>query len=286
MIKQAVYNGFTFTNSQANLEGFVGAGTPEIRSSRENKAQQDGAVPTGYRYGARTFGWSGRLSSTTFALYRAHRIALMRALNMQNLPLEGADMVFTLLDGTTVLTLREVRLVANVLDFPEDEPSIVHNSYQLTFDSTFGFLEGDTVTGDQQVTNFDRGTVVPSPVPSPLNGIAVVSSGTDPLLIENEGSANAYPVLTITGPGTTFTVLNSTTGQSFTIAETLAAGETIVIDTWNKTVMKGTDSVLGSFVGSFFTIWPGQNSISFSVGSGSTTDTQLETVFKHTFLGI
>jgi len=285
MIDTIEYNGFTFDKNNANIQAVLGNGMPDIRATEEVKSQQDGGVPTGYRFGNRTFGWSGDIVDSTPANYLAERIALMGALSLQNQPVEGLTMTFNLITGD-IWVLREVRIVDANFDLPEGEPSRTWNSYQVTFRSTFPFFEGTEVTGNQQVTNIDRGTVVPSPVPSPLTGLAVVSSGTDPLLISNAGNANAYPIFTITGPGTTFTVSNSTTGEQFTIAATLAAGETIVIDTWNKTVLKGTDSILGSLTGYFFAIRPGSNTLTFSVSSGSDSNTKLQTVFKNTYLGI
>lgn len=285
MIDTIEYNGFTFTKNNANIQEFIGNGLPDIRSSEELKSQEDGGIPTGYRYSSRTFGWSGDVANTSLAAYMATRKSLFAALNMQNQPLEGLTMTFNLSNGD-VWTLREVRLMDANFDLREGEVSRTWNSYQVTFKATMPFYEGDETTGIQQVTNIDRGTVVPSPVPSPLTGTAVVTSSTDPLLLTNEGTANAYPVFTITGPGSTFTILNSTTGGSITINETLTAGETIIIDTWNKTIMKGTTSLIGSMSGYFFPLVTGTNQLSFSVASGSTSDTQLQTVFKDTYIGL
>ena len=285
MIDTIVYNGFTFTKNNANIQEFVGNGLPDIRSSEELKSQEDGGIPTGYRYSSRTFGWSGDVANTSLATYMATRNSLFAALNLQNQPREGLTMTFNLSTGV-IWTLREVRIVDANFDLREGEVSRTWNSYQVTFRATMPFYEGDETTGTQQVTDIDRGTVVPSPVPSPLTGTAVVTSGTDPLLLTNAGTANAYPVFTITGPGTTFTILNSTTGKSITISETLIAGESIVIDMWEKTIMKGTQSLIGLMSDYFFPLIPGTNQLSFSVASGNTTDTQLQTVFKDTYIGL
>lgn len=285
MIDTIVYNGFTFTKNNANIQEFVGNGLPDIRSSEELKSQEDGGIPTGYRYSSRTFGWSGDVANTSLATYMATRNSLFAALNLQNQPIEGLTMTFNLSTGD-IWTLREVRIVDANFDLREGEVSRTWNSYQVTFRATMPFYEGDETTGTQQVTDIDRGTVVPSPVPSPLTGTAVVTSGTDPLLLTNAGTANAYPVFTITGPGTTFTILNSTTGKSITISETLIAGESIVIDMWEKTIMKGTQSLIGLMSDYFFPLIPGTNQLSFSVASGNTTDTQLQTVFKDTYIGL
>ena len=286
MITQVEYNGFTFDNDEATIESLNGLGSPDVRISSAVKSQSDGAIPTGYRYGARTFGWSGRLSAATNALYQAKRQALLLALNMQGLPIEGADMAFTLLSGD-VWTLPDVRLSLKPdMSFPNEEPGIIWNSYALVFDSTFAFFEGLEADATQQVTSLDFGVVVPAPVAAPLTSTSTLSASTDPLILTNDGSANALPVITITGPGTNFTITNTTTGHSFTIEETLLVGETIVVDSKGITVTKGGSSVRGSFTGSWIYLQPGLNTLVFSVDSGSDSNTSARTVYKHTYLGV
>lgn len=285
MIDTIEYNGFTFDKTNANIQGVVGNGMPDIRATDDVKSQQDGGIATGYRFGNRTFGWSGDIVGSTPALYLAERIALMGAISLQNQPLEGLTMTFNLITGD-VWTLREVRVVDANFDLPEGEPSRTWNSYQVTFRSTFPFFEGTETDESQQVTSSDYGVVVPAPVPSPLTSTVVASSPTDPLSLTNAGNANAYPIFTITGPGTTFTVSNSTTGHSMTISTTLAAGQTISIDPWNKTVTKDGSNILSTFSGAWIYLQPGINTLAFSVTSGSDVNTTLRTVFKNTYLGI
>jgi len=286
MISAIEYNGYTFNTTNADIESVSGIGFPDIRATEQNTSEQDGSIPTSYRFGSRTFGWTGHLTDTTAALYLAERDDLMGALNLQNQPVEGLTMTFTLITGDT-RTLRETRLVGAVLDFPDGEPSIIWNSYALTFRSSFGFFEGTETDGDQQITVSSGGTAVPSPVPSPLSGTVTVSSGTDPLTVTNAGNANAYPVFTITGPGTTFTISNLTTGHSLTLDKTLIAGDTVEIDTRTHTIVKnGSDNVYDGFSGSFIYIQSGSNTITFTAASGTDANTQLRTVFSDTYIGI
>lgn len=285
MIETAEYNGFTFDKSNANLQGIVGNGLPDVRASDEVKSQQDGGIATGYRFGNRTFGWNGEIAGATPALYLAQRIALMGALNLQNQPVEGLTMTFNLITGD-VWTMREVRIVDANFDMPEGEPSRIWNSYQVTFRSTFPFFEGEETDASQQVTNSDYGIVVPAPVPGPITSTAGAIAATDPLTVTNAGNANAYPIFVITGPGTTFTISNSTTGHSMVISATLLAGQTIIIDTWNKTVTQGGSNILSTFSGSWIYMQPGANTITLSVSTGSNSNTQLQTVFKDTYLGL
>lgn len=287
MISQIAYNGFTFASTNADIESFTGNGFPDIRTAEQVKSQQDGAIATGYKYGARTFGFAGHLTSAddplTAAAYLTERDELMAALNLQNQPVEGLPMTFTLITGGT-RTLREVRLISAVLDFPAGEPSIVWNSYQLTFRATFPFFEGTAYDEDQEITDFSAGAAIPTPIPAALSG---TSSASPYASYTNNGNANAYPVFTITGPGSGFTVLNRTNSQTFYIDYTLAAGETIEIDTWNHTVkLNGDSNLLYYFEGDFIHFEPGTTTVAFVADSGDTADTNLNVVYSDTYMNI
>jgi len=74
----------------------------------------------------------------------------------------------------------------------------------------------------------------------PLTGLSVASSqaiGT--ILLENTGSAPAYPVWTVVGPGRDFKALLPA-GEGFHWTGTLLAGETLHVDTQAGTVKDGT----------------------------------------------
>jgi hypothetical protein len=79
-----------------------------------------------------------------------------------------------------------------------------------------------TATPGEAVVFFDEPFL-----PLKLSSSIVVASPT----IDNDGQAPAYPVWTITGPGTDPVVRNLTTGESFTFAYTLIAGQQIIVDT-------------------------------------------------------
>jgi hypothetical protein len=285
MIQTIEYNNFTFDHDNANIQEFVGSGFPAIRYAEEVKSQQDGAIATGYRFGSRTFGWKGTVFSTTAALYLAARNELMGALNLQNQPLEGLTMTFNLITGDT-RTLRDVRIVDANFDFKGGAPSIVWNDYQVTFRSTFPFFEGAETDSSQQITSVGFGVVVPAPVGAPLSSTSSGGSATDPLVLTNAGNANAWPVFTITGPGAGFTISNSTTLHSCYIDYTLAAGETIEIDTWAHTITFGSSSIRSAFSGDWIYLQAGSNTITITADSSTSSDTQLRTVFSDTYMGI
>ncbi len=284
------YNGFTFDNTTATIEELTGITMPDIRSEEEVMAEQDTALPTSYRYGGRTFGWAGTLFDDTAADYQIIRDAMIGALNMQNQPLEGLTMTFTLVTGE-VRTLREVRPIGEPdVDFKAGEPGIIWNTYKLAFRSTFGWFEGSETDATQQITDSGGyGVVIPAPVASPLSPSTTVSAGTDPLTVTNAGNANAYPIFTISGPGTNFTITNSTTGHVLTINESLSTGDTITIDTRAHTIVKnGSENILAEKEDgtAWIYIQPGNNTLTFTADSGTSSDTQVRTVFNNTYCNL
>lgn len=77
--------------------------------------------------------------------------------------------------------------------------------------------------------------------------------------IDNGGDVDAWPVWTITGPGSGIVLRNLGTGKNLTPSGlTLAAGDTMVVDTrpGAKTVTKGDGTNLWPFLTSASALWP------------------------------
>lgn len=281
MISSIDFNDFTFDSSGATTQSFTGIGMVPIRATSEPLSQENGAIATSYKYDKRSFGWSGDLVSDSYANYRILRNALM--LGLVPVRFQGDDMVFTLLDGDE-WTLRDVRLVSHDLDLPSEEPSVSWNSYSLTFEAMYPFFEADVHDNTQDRTIISGGTGIPTPVAMALASGS--SSGSDPLTVNNAGNAPATPIFTITGPGTTFTITNSTNGQQMVIDTTLSTTQTIIIDVRGKTIKVDGTSILSQASGEWIVLSPGDNTISLTVDADYDTNTQMETVFYDTYLGI
>lgn len=76
------------------------------------------------------------------------------------------------------------------------------------------------------------------PIPPVRLSSSTVFSST---AVDNSGDVSTWPVWTVTGPGTNLVLRNLTTGKSLALTYTLAAGETLTIDTRRgaKTVVSG-----------------------------------------------
>lgn len=91
--------------------------------------------------------------------------------------------------------------------------------------------------------------------------------------VTNPGSATAYLVWTITGPGSGF-VATGPNGEVFTWTGTLAAGESLTIDTKAGTVVDGTGANRYDLVGAaprFWVLPPGDSTISVTMAGASAT---------------
>lgn len=133
-------------------------------------------------------------------------------------------------------------------------------------------------------------------IPQQLQYSGVTSSGILPLLpitfagnvigssivINNPGSAQAWPVWTITGPGTP-TFINNTTGRQWSLSSSVPAGNIVKVVTKpgqqmavNQTA--GTNIwdqlVLGTTLSNLWSLMAGDNSISITM-TGSTASTSV-----------
>lgn len=72
-------------------------------------------------------------------------------------------------------------------------------------------------------------------------GFGGVSTTTDQVIVNNSGNRPTPPIMTINGPVTNPRIFNETQGKEMQFIITLGVGETLVIDTKNKTVrLNGT----------------------------------------------
>ena len=146
----------------------------------------------------------------------------------------------------------------------------IYNSVQIN--ETINIQDGET------------GIILPTMVPFTLP----LSVNTIP--INNEG-IKAYPVYTISGEGTNFSIVNNSnnqtckigfTGNDFTKIPT----QDLIIDTFNNTVKQNSASVYQYFQGDFITLQNGINNISFFADSGFNSGTTLTITYRTTYLGI
>ena len=128
----------------------------------------------------------------------------------------------------------------------------------------------------------------------PLTFPFTFSSTNNTLTLVNSGTAISYPLITITGAGTNFSIINSTTSEvnnSFLYNASLGSGESIVINpipSNEAPVKKNGISVLDQTNNntSILAIPPGETTLAFLVDSGVDSNTQARVQFSSAFDGI
>jgi hypothetical protein len=116
------------------------------------------------------------------------------------------------------------------------------------------------------------------------------------LVVQNDGAADAYPLIRVFGPVTGtctgFTLTNSTTGQEITVTTTIGAGQILTADM--DAAVTGSPRLVISLSGSSrygdwqlprkaFYLAPGSNTLRFEV-AGSSTDVVCNLTWRDTWL--
>lgn len=106
-------------------------------------------------------------------------------------------------------------------------------------------------------------------------GFGGVSTTSDGQFFNNGGNRATPAVLTINGPVTNPVIYNDTTGQNLNFTTTLASGQTLVIDTYYRTVYLNGISNRRSWLtnAGWFYLQPGQNFIRFRSTNAADTGT-------------
>lgn len=100
--------------------------------------------------------------------------------------------------------------------------------------------------------------------------------GSSTTTVEVAGIDNAEPIWTVTGPATNPTLTNITTGQAITWNGTVPAGQTLTVDMGEQTATLAGANVYQFISGSWITLRPGPNKLSYSATGGADQPSQLE----------
>jgi hypothetical protein len=105
--------------------------------------------------------------------------------------------------------------------------------------------------------------------PNVVSGDATPNFAT----IANDGTATAYPIISILGPlpARTWALVNETTGQQQSFDLDLSGGQTLVIDSLNKTAFIGDQAVDYWLRGDWITLPRGSNTLRLQIGTWNAT---------------
>lgn len=258
-----VLNDPTNPNSAYLDEPIDGLGLPPVRTSSGNYSGRDGGYVGSQFYGMRLITLTGRFFSTSPVTLEASRQALAAAVASSSITLTlttnaGASYLITCnVDSLDMPINRSVSTAPFKLSLIAPDPIIYDNS---------------AAAMSVAITRSVGGGIT-----WPISWTPVTwAPGSQPIAINNTGGVIIYPVITLNNAMTNPTITNVTTGQSFSLnGFTTAAGDVVVIDMKNRTVLLNGGSVLPYVTTSsiWWSLIPGSNSVSLNSTNGADTVT-------------
>jgi hypothetical protein len=228
------FNDPSDANNIGVLSEITGFDSPEVIESADNLVQMDGGIHGDFFYGRRPITMSGKIIG--FADTTARNMNMTKLMQATNAMRSNATLTWTPDGGGAqqFVALRRQQPLkisgAWVKDFQISLVAADPRVYSATLHSQTVNASG---TGGSGGFSF----------PMTFNlgfGAAVVTGQT---FVTNSGSTESWPIYTITGPGTNPSIYNATTNKTLAFIYSLNAGETLVVDTLNRTVfLNGTAS--------------------------------------------
>lgn len=261
---------FTWYNNSDDtiLREFSGFEYAQTNNSFQDLPSRLGAYYSASKFSTRRLSWQGDLVGNNIF---ANRRLMLAPMSQDAIKL----LKFTTYDDLDL----QCEVAIDKLVFPYTHS--IHTFLIEAIAADWRFYSQTLKTESFGQTTLEGGFSIPTSVPVDLDGDAAVDN-----VMVNDGNEDTFPIITITGPGTTFVVGNSANNKSFTLNVTLTAGEEIVIDTKNQTVMKGSTNLFDVFEGDFITLESGDNVIAFAATTGGTGGTSIEFEYRDAYRGI
>jgi hypothetical protein len=247
-------------------EPIEGLGLPPIRTSSGNYSGRDGGYVGSQFYGMRLITLTGVFFAGSAAALETARRNLASALATSSV-----TMTITTNAGNQYL----INCNLDSLDMPIQR-AISTAPFKISLIATDPTIYDNSASGLMSVTvNPARGGGITWPITWPITWAA----GSQPTTVNNTGNVTVYPTITLTDQMTNPTITNQTTGQFFTLTGfTTSAGDVLIIDMANRTVLLNGGSVLPfvTTTSSWWPLIPGNNTVNLNTANGA--DTTVATV--------
>lgn len=258
------------------IEGFE---YPEMRLSKYARSGEYGAIVPNALYDGRQITLQGYVLASTSAAYEAARRTLQGAVAISkdsSNKIQPHTLKFTTMDDLAVqcdVYVKNLQMRVDNLIGGEFFLDLYAPDYQLYSQSAASASLTRTVGG---------GFVLPVVLPI----ISAASTGGT-ATATNNGTAESFPTVTISGPMTNPIITNSTLNRYVQLNLTINTGEQVVIDMKNKTIVKDGQSVMQNKVAGsqFWWLNPGDNVLRVQSSSGSDAGT-VQVSFRHAYLGV
>lgn len=255
------YNGFTLENdTNHTIDALDGISRVDIRRSEDFLTSGDGGNIWERRYGMRIINLGGEIFSDDITEYYEKRNEMLAAFQKDS---DDELLTITTSDGLSKAIYAKV---VEVPDFREEPGELANARYATVLKCQNPFFQDTEATSVTVSPGVSGGTMVSSPVPSPVGMAGGVA------YITNNGDVVNTAKFTITGLIVNPSVFNMTTGEQFTIETTIGASDILEIyqDTQGfHVLLNGGTNYYQYFTGVFPGIAIGSNAIQFSGSSSS-----------------
>lgn len=259
----------------------TGLDFPEIRTNYYSRAGQDGGIVSSMFYDKRSIQLTGIIYANDPTTFEQSRQALATACQISK---DSSGYPVPIKVSFTTLANNSYFFNAYIDRPVYDYKDPNYSTFMVTMTATNSFLQGATQVVSSAIVRASGGGFI-LPVILPITSSAGVG-GTGS--VTNSGTAPAYPILTLTGPLTNPYIQNSTVGKFMQLNRTIAAGEVVTIDMYNKTILlNGSSSLISSksSTSDWWYIAPGTNTITLSTASTSDTG-NVALSFYSAYLGV
>jgi hypothetical protein len=208
------------------LTDISGLDNPEVRESADNIVEGDGGIHGSFYYGRRPITMEGMIVNPTSPTNRNQKMTqLMRASNAMR--------------GDAILSWTPAGGVQQEVAVRKQQPLRITGTWQKTFQLSLVSADPRIYASTQNTSNVDASSVGDEPgLGYDLTYDLSFPTGTvlGQLFVTNEGNTTTFPTLTLLGPLTNPAITNYTSNQTISLIYQLNAGETLEIDTLNRTV--------------------------------------------------
>ena len=256
MIKNVTINSLlTGSGTDYTLIGATGFVSPELDLALTPRSGRHGTILHRALWRARRISLTYALRAGTVSEYAVLRRNLIKAFALPPLAATTTMYITTTDDKALQMDVN----IANVMEGDFEPGEITTGKIRIELIAPDTNLYGQAINQQTMTTPVAGGATLPATLP-----FAFASSGGS-YALNNDGNGIVYPTIYIYGLATNANIRNITTGESFSIAIGIPAGNYVVIDLENQTVLlNGITNYLQYFDGDFIYLKAGVNTVTFS----------------------
>ncbi len=252
---------------------------PEIRLSKYSRVGEYGSIIPNTLYDGRHITLQGYVLANSSGGYQAARRVLEAALAISK---DSSNKVQPRTLKMTTMDDLALQCDVHVRNFQMKIMNMIGGEFFLDLYSPDYQLYSQSLSSASLTRTVGGGFTLPVILP-----IVFTASTGGTATATNNGTAESFPTVTISGPMTNPVISNSTLNRYIQLSLTINTGEQVTIDMKNKTIVKDGQSVIQNKVAGsqFWWLNPGANTLRVQSSSGSDTGT-VQVSFRHAYLGI